>query len=331
MFRCQTVVPVTENSQVGEARRAAAQAAERAGLGETDRGRVAIVVTELANNLARHARGGEVLIRETTGAQGPGVELLAVDRGPGMADVAACMRDGFSTGGTPGTGLGAVRRLSTRLEVYSAQPSGTVAFARVAAAPPAPAEFEWAVVCLPVRGETACGDTWRVSTSPGRLALIVADGLGHGPLAAEAADAAAAAFDADPFAGPGRVLESAHERMRGTRGGAVSVVQLDDRGARFAGVGNVAGSIVSASGSRGLAGHNGTAGVQVRKVQEFDYPWPADGMLVMHSDGLQTRWSLDAYPGAARRHPAVAAGLLYRDFSRGRDDVTVAVVRKAAS
>jgi anti-sigma regulatory factor (Ser/Thr protein kinase) len=332
MSRCQTVVRVTEASQVGEARRSAARLAELAGLGETDRGRVAIVVTELANNLVRHAAGGgEVLLRVLVAPGGGGVEILSVDRGPGMADVAACLRDGFSTAGTPGNGLGAVRRLSATFDLHSAQPSGTVVLSRVTAAqePTPPQAFEWGVVCVPAPGETACGDTWRVASSAGRLSVLLADGLGHGPLASDAAEAGAAAHDADPFAGPAAILESAHQRMHGTRGGAVAVFDVDatSRAGRFAGVGNVAGSIVSGADSRGLFSHNGTAGVQVRKVQQFDYPWPPAGLLVMHSDGLQTRWSFDAYPGLAQRHPAVVAGLLYRDFARGRDDLTITVVR----
>ena len=332
MSRCQTVVPVAEASQVGEARRTAVQAAERAGLGETDRGRVAIVVTELANNLVRHAHGGgDVLVRPVDSPAGPGLEILSIDRGPGMADVAACMRDGFSTGGTPGTGLGAVRRLSDRFDIHSARPAGTTVLSRVerAAAGAARPEFEWAAVCVPVRGETVCGDTWRVAERPGELSILMADGLGHGPLAADAAAAAGDAFDANPFAGPRPVVEAAHARMQGTRGGAVAVFHVAGAAARYAGVGNIAGSIVSPAGSRGLASHNGTAGVQVRKVQEFDYPWPPGAVLVMHSDGLQGRWSFDALPGAAQRHPAVVAALLYRDFARGRDDLTVAVVRAA--
>ena len=349
MYRIQTRVVVVEPSQVGEARRAAARLAELAGLGETDRGKLAIVVTELANNLARHTggAGGEILLRPLGNAEGsdgaaaadaPGVEVLAVDRGPGMADVGACLRDGYSTGGTSGTGLGAVRRLATTFDVHSSPPGGTVVLARVnadpaagAAATPRRPKYDWAVVCLPAPNETACGDAWRVAADGERLAVLLADGLGHGPLAATASEAAGAAFDADPFAGPGATLEASHLRMHGTRGGAVAVALLDGsaRAARFAGVGNIAGSIVSPGASRGLFSHNGTAGVQVRKVQVFDYPWPADGMLVMHSDGLQSRWSLDGYPGATQRHPAVVAALLYRDFTRGRDDLTVAVVRPA--
>jgi anti-sigma regulatory factor (Ser/Thr protein kinase) len=298
MSRCQTVVRVSETTQVGEARRGAARLAELAGLGETDRGKVAIVVTELANNLVKHARGGGEILLRALGGPG-GVEVLSVDRGPGMADVAACLRDGFSTAGTPGNGLGAVRRLSDTFDLHSAQSTGTVILSRVTAAheptTPPPA-FEWGVVCVPAPGETACGDTWRVAASNGRLSVLLADGLGHGPLASDAAEAGAAAYDADPFAGPAAILESAHQRMQGTRGGAVAVFDVDaaTRAARFAGVGNVAGSIVTGADSRGLFSHNGTAGVQVRKVQQFDYPWPPGGLLVMHSDGLQTRWSFDA-------------------------------------
>jgi len=329
MSRCQTVVPVTEASQVGEARRRAARLADLAGLNDTDRGRVAIVVTELANNLVRHARGGGEILLRVLDVDGGGVEVLALDRGPGMADVSACLRDGFSTGGTPGTGLGAVRRMSNTFDVHSTQPAGTIVLSRVIAQPPAQSPFDWGVVCIPAPGETECGDTWRVASDGARLSLMVADGLGHGPFAAVAADAAGAAHGADPWAGPAAVLDSAHHRMHGTRGGAVAVADLDagSRAARFAGVGNIAGSIVSGADSRGLFSHNGTAGVQVRKVQQFDYPWPPAGMLVLHSDGLQSRWSFDAYPGIATRHPALVAGLLYRDFARGRDDLTVAVVR----
>jgi hypothetical protein len=82
-----------------------------------------------------------------------------------------------------------------------------------------------------------------------------------------------------------------------------------------------------APSGRGLVSHNGTIGVEVRRLQQFDYESPAEALLVMHSDGLQSRWSLEAYPGIMHRHPALIAGVLYRDYSRQRDDLTVCVVR----
>jgi hypothetical protein len=73
--------------------------------------------------------------------------------------------------------------------------------------------------------------------------------------------------------------------------------------------------------------HNGIAGHEARRIHEFSYPFPDDGLLVLHSDGLKSQWSLDGYPGLAERDPALIAGILFRDFNRGRDDVTVVVAR----
>jgi anti-sigma regulatory factor (Ser/Thr protein kinase) len=345
MGSCHVVIQVSESSQVGEARRVATRLAEATGFAETGAGKVGIVVTELANNLLRHAKGGELLVRASDewacGEQGsnePGeicLEAIAIDRGPGMEDVGRCMRDGFSTGGTSGTGLGAVRRLSSEFAVHSA-PGGTVVFSRVAAdaaASPPPdrrGAFEWAALSVAAPRETACGDAWRLASRDGVLSLMIADGLGHGPLAADAAALAAGVFARDPFAPLPSFVNAAHDAMRGSRGGALAAAQIDPAGGamRYVGVGNIAGSLITPEGSRGLFSHNGTAGVQMRKVQQFEYPWPDNALLVMHSDGLQTRWALDAYPGLSLQHPAVIAAVLYRDFCRGPDDATVVVVRR---
>jgi hypothetical protein len=160
---------------------------------------------------------------------------------------------------------------------------------------------------------------------------MVADGLGHGPLAADAAEAGAAAFEADPFASLTEILQSSDRRMRGTRGAAMAAARFAAASGlvKYAGVGNIAGHLRGGGekSGRGLVSHNGTLGVQVRKIQEFEYECPPRGVLVMHSDGLQGRWSFDPYPGLIQRHPAVIAAILYRDFARGPDDLTVVVAR----
>ena len=347
MIPYQAIIPVHESSQVGEARRQAVRLAERVGMNEGDRGKVAIIATELANNLVRHAGPaghGEIALRLLAHAEGNGVEVLAIDKGPGMADVGRCLQDGYSTGGTAGQGLGAVRRLASEFDVTSAAGTGTVVVARLldgaptaaltAAAAPPPSipgnGLRWGVINKPVKGETECGDTWRVvRRHDGVTAILVADGLGHGPAAAEAANAAALVFDADPFVDLKRLFEKAHVHLRGTRGAAVAAAHIDPvrRTLRYAGIGNIAGTLVDGGARRGLSSHNGTVGAQMHKVHEFEYPWPGrGGVTVMHSDGLGTRWDPAAYPGLMQRHPAVVAGVLYRDFTRGRDDVTVVVI-----
>ena len=110
-------VEVSDASQVGEARRTAMRMADLAPLNQTQRGAVGIVVTELATNLSKYATKGRIVLQVLRRASGPCIEILAIDSGPGMGDVERCLRDGFSTSGTPGTGLGAVRRLATEFDI----------------------------------------------------------------------------------------------------------------------------------------------------------------------------------------------------------------------
>jgi anti-sigma regulatory factor (Ser/Thr protein kinase) len=327
---CNVIIPVSDISQIGEARRAGVQLSSSQGLGETDAGRVAIVVTELATNLVRHGRGGEILLSSAEHGAMRGVNVCAMDQGPGMSDPGRCLQDGFSTAGTPGNGLGAVKRLSNRLDLYSS-PSGTVIWSRIVGQESDKAgqrAVDWGAVCVPVREETACGDTWKIAESGEYLALVVADGLGHGPLAAEASQRACATFEAAPFEEPVTCVEASHRALSATRGAAVAVARLELQTGKlaYAAVGNISGTLLDDQKRQGLFSHNGTVGHHMRKAQQFEYDWKPGCIMVMHSDGVQTRWDLEKYPGLARRHPAVIAGVLYRDFKRGRDDATVVVV-----
>jgi anti-sigma regulatory factor (Ser/Thr protein kinase) len=328
-----TVTAIRDSSQVGEARRAVQHLARQRGLGEAASSNAGIVVTELANNLVRHAGEGSLALRWQSARGFEALEVLALDRGPGMEDIERCMADGFSTRGSPGTGLGAARRLSDEFDIQSSPGKGTAIVSRFYLAPPARVaqrrRLRWGVHCTPAPGEVECGDTWRVEVNEGHAGFMVADGLGHGPSAATASQAVAAVFDRNPTASPGRFLEQAHSEIGATRGAAVAALRLDiGTGAvRYAGVGNIAGSILTDGVGKGLFSHNGTLGAQIRKVQEFEYQWPPGSLLVMHSDGIQSRWSLADYPGLSQRDPAIIAALLARDFRRGHDDVTVLVAR----
>ena len=324
-------IPVFDVSQVGQVRRAATRMADEAGLPEVKRGEVAIVATELATNLARYGRDGRVILQVST-EPGMGLEVVTIDSGPGMADVQKCLQDGFSTGGTPGNGLGAVRRLAAEFDLYSLPGKGTVVFARVAAAAPSatPGAFRWAAISTPAPHEELCGDAWRVAVRDREIAVMVVDGLGHGPEAAKAADLAVRLFEQQWFDGPAAFCENAHRALSGSRGAAIAAAHVSPAGVvRYAGVGNISAYVVNPEASRGMLSQNGTAGLQMRKVQQFDYPWPDRALLVMHSDGLSNRWALDDYHGLITRHPAVVAGVLHRDFLRGRDDATIVVMRAA--
>ncbi len=328
-------IHVDDSSGPGAARRVATLLAQRAGFEEADAGRVGLVVTEAASNIVKHARSGQVLLRPLSEASDlVGVEVLALDRGPGMADVARSMRDGYSTAGSPGNGLGAMGRTAALLEVYSAPGAGTALLMHVLQRRAVPSTSRWPVVIGAVRvaapGEDECGDDWCFSVDDRRAVLMVVDGLGHGAGAARAAGEAVRIFDSQHHLAAEAILQAAHGALRSTRGAAVSVAEVDlvARQVHYAALGNVAAAMVWPAGSRNLVGQNGTAGGEFRRIRPFTYPWMSGASLVMHTDGLDTHVNLGGYPGLLGRHPSLVAGVLYRDFRRGRDDATVVVARQ---
>ncbi|MBG9387062.1 ATP-binding protein [Caenimonas aquaedulcis] len=328
-----TAFPMGDVTRVGEARRHAALLAESAALDDTAAGRLALVVTELGNNLVRHAKGGQLLIAARPGSGE--VEVISMDDGPGIPDIARSMGDGYSTGGTPGTGLGAVRRLAQDFDMHSAMGEGTVAVARIrnsgaVRAAAGKQRVECAGISTAAPGETVCGDAWAVGLDGSGGSVMVADGLGHGPDAAEASLAALEVFGIDPACGLAEMMERTHAHLRSTRGAAVSVMRLDAANDTIVscGAGNVMGRIVSGVSDKSLLAQHGTAGVQVRKPEETVTAWPAHALLVVHSDGIESRWSTSRLMPVLGRDPSLAAAILMRDHCRGRDDATVVVLRR---
>ena len=330
-------IPVSEQTQVGEARRAATRLATDHDLDETAVGRVALVVTELGNNLWRHAGGGRLLLgcrRDDDGCQ---LDVLSIDKGPGMSDVARCLRDGYSSGGSAGQGLGAVQRMSTDFSIFTQPGKGCVILSRIwvpsaapAQAPSPRARFVHAGICLAAPGEFVSGDAWDIRIADGVASVIVADGLGHGPVAAQAADEAIQGFAKAAAGSPSAVIERLHPMLRSTRGAAVAVATVDANAGTvtYSGAGNIAGRMISGIEDRSLMSQHGTVGVQLRRLQDVAYTWPDHAIVVMHSDGLATRWTLKDVGGLLNCDPAVIAGWLLREHTRGHDDVTVVVLKR---
>lgn len=324
-------LPVNDSSGVGAVRRVASALAEQAGFGEHDVARVALVATEMASNLVKHARDGVMVLQTGADERVPTVELLAVDRGPGIRDLADALADGRSSAGTAGTGFGAIARVATRFDVHSKTEVGTVVLAVVAAGTAAPAVgFDAGGVSLPYPGEDTCGDGFAIAVGEGRALVLVTDGLGHGPLAHAASERAAEMFRRYATEGPVEVMQRLHDAMRDTRGAAAALAEVDARRGlvRYCGVGNIAATIVHQGATRSLVSHHGTLGHDARRIAEFQYPWPPGALLVMHSDGLTGRWTLAGYAGLGERASSLIAAVLCRDSRRQRDDTTAVVVKE---
>jgi anti-sigma regulatory factor (Ser/Thr protein kinase) len=327
---------LSQMSGIAEAQGLAVAQAEAIGFGKPDTERIALVVTEAAKNIMQHGGGcGELLLRSwSSRSAGCCMEILALDKGGGMENVSVCMQDGFSGVGAKGLGLGVIAGLSTTFDVFSAPGRGTGLLSRIGGESAGSGSgLEWGAVCVGRREEVVSGDGWAVQEQALLSTVLVVDGLGHGLHAFDAAEKALRTFWQNAGERPEPLLRKLDAALRGSRGAAAAVASLDwqERVLHYAGAGNISGSLLSPlARSRGLVSHNGTAGHSIDRIQEFTYPWPEGGLLVMHSDGLAPRWDLETYRGLSRKVPALIAGILYRDFARRRDDVVVVVARERA-
>ncbi len=320
-----------EASAVGMVRRSAVHTVRTLGYGEARVAEVALATTELATNTVVHATAGQALLRVRRHENDSSLELVLVDAGPGMDDVVDAMRDGMSTGGTLGIGLGAVARLANRLDIHSDPRRGSITVATfrrdvhtIDTAPDVDG------ITRPIGGEDICGDAWAVFRAADRLTVMVADGLGHGVLAADASRLAVERFADDPWLGPADVLRQVHSSLGATRGAAVSMFDIDlaRRTLVFAGVGNVVGRLIgSAERSTGLAAQPGIVGHQMREVRAVTTPIERGDLVVLHTDGLTSKWDLWMHRGARGRSCDLVAALLLRDAGLRQDDAAVVVAR----
>lgn len=238
------------------------------------------------------------------------------------------MADGFTTGTTPGTGLGSVRRQSNEFDIFSRVDDGTLIVSQVMNEHyQKNQKYTVSAICTPIHGEEVCGDAWCVSQHDENLSIIVVDGLGHGVFANKAATEAIDVFRSRKKENLEQLLQLIHGRLKSTRGGAVFMIdKFDTDKIQYLGIGNIRAILSTPAKIRTLISQNGTAGLQMRTTKTLSQDWAGDGFMILHSDGISSRWDLSAYPSLQFKHPALTAALIYRNFSRGTDDTTVLVI-----
>jgi anti-sigma regulatory factor (Ser/Thr protein kinase) len=338
LIRLGRAVSVIDSSQVATARRVAQQCAETARLSEESVGRAALVATELATNIIKHAPSGGTILFGSDEQNPRSLTMVAINSGTGIRSVPEALRDGFSTAGSSGTGLGAIARSATQMDVYTLPDRGVAVFWRrddqspdAASLIGSPSRISMGGVCIPVAGEDVSGDSWFGHATRDNATICVADGLGHGEGAATASLAAIRSFADQPDLPIEEILHKQHGALRPTRGAAIGIARIETAQSRvdFTGAGNISAAIINGETTRRLVSVNGIVGHELRKPQKYSYPWTADAVLLMHSDGVSANWSISNYPGLLQHEPALIAAVIYRDLCRGSDDATVVVAKSS--
>jgi anti-sigma regulatory factor (Ser/Thr protein kinase) len=330
----EATITIDDHSRIAEVRRAAALLGHSMGLTPELIAQASLVTSELCTNILKYAERGEVWLSTLcTNGTAYGLDIVALDRGPGIANFEAAAKDGFSTGGSLGIGLGTIRRAATLFDVHTAPGVGTALLVRLQekkGPAPADAAFVSGSRMTPIRGETVSGDSWSSLRFEHSMAVAVVDGLGHGPKAAEAAHAAIEAFHrCAREVGPAQAIQMAHQALLSTRGAVMAVACIDGQAQtlRFAGLGNISAVVYSQGVATRLGSTDGTVGYGVRKARESSVAWMPRSTLILNTDGLSSRWNLSRHPGLLACHPVLIAAVLHRDFARDKDDATVVVIQ----
>ncbi|MFD0795235.1 ATP-binding protein [Mucilaginibacter litoreus] len=293
-----------------------------------------IVLAEMTSNLHKYAKDGEILVGHFKTTEAEYIELISLDNGPGMADPAKMLTDGFSSTSTIGHGLGSIKRLSDFFEIYSLKGWGTILVSRIYKIRPdkllkrKPIDIGAVVIAKPP--ETVSGDGYYLK-SAGKLAkLIVADGLGHGPEANHAVNEAVRAFKSCTDNSPTEIIRYLHAAVRKTRGLVATIVVFDfeSKTYQIAGVGNIAtkfagiGQYKNHLSYNGIIGHNipNTMNDQLLSFQDY-------GQVILCSDGIRSRWELNKYPGILRYDLTMQAAVIYKEYGRLTDDMSVIIVK----
>ncbi len=335
---------IKDTADVGGVRRAVVEKARAMGFDDLAQKELAIVVTELATNLAvHHTIEGRIDVSEVSDNLGLGIEIVARDRGPGIPDVKQALEDHHSRGGSMGCGLGAVRRLMDEFDIHSSPASevssqddlgGTIITTRKWLADGREGRhFISSGQSRPCRGETANGDGFFVAEERDGLFVAVADGLGHGRGAEEASQKAIECVRQHRDKDFKWILAETHKALFKTRGAALTLVRvrLSDRKLIHAGVGNVQARVypqvtVNLIPRDGVLGFGASPRPRINQA-----PWPQNGILVVFTDGLSGRWDLSETPQWLDQPLTILSHRLIQTHGRVNDDATVVVAKETAS
>jgi len=333
----ETIISIGSDADVVLARTKGEKLARSTGMEKAQVADVAIAISELASNLAKHrVTGGKIIIREIRAEEKKGIEVISSDLGPGIADIDQAMTDGYSTAASLGIGLPAVNRLMDEFQIRSNIGKGTLVTTRKWVKPELPSvpvsDLELSVFSRPIPGQKYNGDAYFVKRYEDKVIFGVIDGLGHGKDAQEASQVAVDClenFYRRPFA---EIFQLCHQRLKRTRGAAMSLcrINLKDRVMTHAGIGNVNTRVYSSEKAPAPFCINGTLGVAMRTVKVDDYPLPENSTIIMFSDGISGRFTPDNPSGFLGLKPQRLARQILDNYARDNDDATVIVGRSSS-
>lgn len=294
-----------------------------------------IIIAELTSNLIKYANGGELLYRAHFNEGFNEIEIYCLDNGIGIENVTRMMNDGYSSSNTLGHGLGTIKRLSNDFQIYSMKNWGTVQYIKICEKsdivfPELKNGFSYAGIGINYPGEKVCGDGYHIKNSRKGFQIFVGDGLGHGEHASEAVKLAIKAFKQTVETEPSEILREIHASVKKSRGlvGTIASVDYDKETWNICGIGNINTRIHNGLENKTYTPYNGIIGHNIpRTLNSTILPYKKHQIMVMHSDGLRTRWNLNDFTSILKQNSGIIASSILKENIRGTDDATILVAK----
>ncbi|MFX0132900.1 MAG: ATP-binding SpoIIE family protein phosphatase [Candidatus Hodarchaeota archaeon] len=331
-------ISIFEKHHVSKAKRQVTELAKKLGFSEIAIGEIAIVVTELAENIIKHgAIEGKIVFSEIKKGKRRGIEIISEDKGPGIAKIETVMEDGFSTTGSLGIGLGAVKRLMSEFDIKSSQNLSGKGGTKIITKKYLPPKGElknlmkkstiFSIFSRSKLGEIENGDSYFLQHFESNTMIAVIDGLGHGNAAAEASRKAKQLLYENFKEDLEVIILALNQNLRHTRGVAISIALINDqeKTLEYVGIGNVLGRVYNSPEPIKLVNYNGTLGVSLRKFKVFKYPWQVGNLIILTSDGISNKYDFEDFSNLLHNHPIVIANTLFKKFNKKHDDATILV------
>jgi anti-sigma regulatory factor (Ser/Thr protein kinase) len=329
------IFEIRDASDVGRLRRAVLEMAKVEGLNDENCGRLAIISNEISTNILKHSKSkGHVLVRKINIISRIGLEIIGIDKGVGIKNVSNAIKDGYSTAGSLGMGLGAIKRLSDSFDIYSNLKNGTAILSRVyentnLSNIKDETFYNTGAVSVQMPGQEVCGDDWCIVNFKNKIMILIVDGLGHGYGASKASQSAIECFKNNLSFNLEELIYKLDKSLIGTRGAVLSIAFIDQENNNilYAGIGNISAKIISNNKQQSILTYDGMVGGNVITVKQLSYLLPENSILILNTDGLHSNISIEDYPGLSNRSASLIAGVIYRDYSRGNDDATVIIFK----
>jgi len=313
--------------------------AQRLGIPDWKKENILLVASELVSNNVKHA-GGRGMI-QVWQQPGPVLDILALDFGPGIANLGLAEEDGYSTANTLGKGLGSIRRLSDQFFIYTQQEnpgrikkwSGSVFLARFfpgdnksAGNKNALPGFKVGLFSRSLSDLRYNGDRIYLQQDGSKLRWLHLDGLGHGELAQEATTNLAPQLSRGED--PGAILNAVNQQLSGTRGAVAVIGEIDlhQNNMQVVGVGDMHAHLYDKEQISSIPFAPGILGREHRTPSVFQAEFGKKSLVVSASDGIRRNWDTANFTGLFNQHPQLIAYTLGNIMGRISDDQSICVL-----